>query len=192
MHNTNPARRVRATIAAAALLAVAVLAAGCSSGSTGTITVEGAWARTSAMVSGAGAGYIVIKNTGSADDAITGGTTSVAKTVEVHETVDMSSAAPMPSASGEGMGGMDGGMASPAASDGMGGMSDSGSSGMMGMRKIDRLVIPAGGSVELKPGGYHLMIIELNQELKAGTKIEITLNFERAGPMKVTFEVREG
>jgi copper(I)-binding protein len=63
--------------------------------------------------------------------------------------------------------------------------------GMMGMRPIARLEIPAGGSVELKPGGYHVMLIDLNQELKAGDKIEITLKFEKAGEIKVTAEVRE-
>jgi hypothetical protein len=85
----------------------------------------------------------------------------------------------MPAAT-DGMGGME----SPAASDGMGG-------GTMGMRPIDRLEIPAGGTVELKPGSYHIMLIGLNQELKPGDKIEITLTFEKAGEVKVTAEVRE-
>jgi periplasmic copper chaperone A len=60
------------------------------------------------------------------------------------------------------------------------------------MQKVDRLEIPAGGSVQLKPGSYHIMLIDLTQELKAGEKIEITLNFEKAGAVKVMAEVREG
>jgi copper(I)-binding protein len=65
-------------------------------------------------------------------------------------------------------------------------------SGMLGMQKIDRLEIPAGGSVELKPGSYHLMLIGPTQELTVGDTIEMTLDFEKAGPVKVTAEVREG
>lgn len=184
MRFSNIARSKGVRLLPAVAILSATLLAGCGSGGpgsgAGSITVSGAWARPSQAMAGAGAGYLVIKNTGAAEDALTGGTSVVAKAVEVHETVDMSSA--MPSASADGMGS---GMASPAASSGMG----SGGS-MMGMQKIDRLVIPAGGSVELKPGSYHLMLIDLTQELKAGTTIEITLNFEKAGPMKVTFEVR--
>ncbi len=62
---------------------------------------------------------------------------------------------------------------------------------MMGMQPIARLEIPAGGTVELKPGSYHIMLIDLTQELKVGDKIEITLKFEKAGEVKVTAEVRE-
>ena len=51
--------------------------------------------------------------------------------------------------------------------------------------------IPAGGQLELKPGGKHVMLMGLTAPLKAGDKIEITLNFERAGPVKVEVPVRE-
>ena len=59
------------------------------------------------------------------------------------------------------------------------------------MQPVARLEIPAGGSVELKPGSYHIMLIGLKQDLKAGDTIEITLTFEKAGEVKVTAEVRE-
>ena len=160
---------------AAALVAASVLA-GCSGGSA-SITVSEPWARASSMVAAAGAAYMKIENTGSAADTLVGAASPVAKTVEVHETVAMEGESP---AASDGMGGME----SPAASDGMGG-------GMMGMRPIARLEIPAGGTVELKPGSYHIMLIDLNQELKPGDKIEITLTFEKAGEVKVTAEVRE-
>ena len=62
---------------------------------------------------------------------------------------------------------------------------------MMGMQPIARLEIPAGGTVELKPGSYHIMLIDLTKELKAGDTIEITLKFEKAGEITVTAEVRE-
>jgi copper(I)-binding protein len=150
-------------------------ASGSGSASGGTIEISGAWARESAMVSGAGAAYMVIKNTGSEADALLGGSSPAAKSVEVHETV-MMEASPAASSGGMGTGG-----ASPAAG-----------GGMMGMQKVDKLEIPANGSVELKPGSYHLMLIELTAPLKVGEKIDITLTFEKAGDVKVTAEVKAG
>jgi periplasmic copper chaperone A len=180
---TRPGRLARLApiaLVAIAALAVAACTGGTSSGSTG-IKITDPWARTSPMVSGAGAAYMVIENTGSAADAVTGGSSDIATAVEVHETVVMGTAAPMESPA------MGGDMASPAASDG--GMATGG--GMMGMQKVDRLEIPAGGSVELKPGGYHVMLIGLTRELKAGEEITVTLNFEKAGDVTVKIPVRE-
>jgi copper(I)-binding protein len=174
MHLSLPARL-------AALLAVVVIAGACSSGSgsagAGKIEISGSWARTSPMVEGAGAAYMTIKNTGGAADTLVGASSPAAKSTEVHETYVVEES---PAAS------MGGGMASPAASSGMG----SGSP-MMGMRKIDSLEIPAGGSVELKPGSYHLMLLELTAPLKAGEKIDITLTFKNAGEVKVTADVKD-
>ena len=163
------------------VLVVALLVAACSGGTSSGVRISGQWARTSPMVAGAGAAYMVIENTGSAADALLGGTSDIARAVEVHETVAVPASAG-PSASG----GMDGGMASPAAS---GGATTGGT--MMGMQKMDRLEIPAGGSVELEPGSYHLMLVDLTRELKAGEAIEVTLTFERAGDVKVSLPVRD-
>ncbi|HYX30517.1 MAG TPA: copper chaperone PCu(A)C [Pyrinomonadaceae bacterium] len=49
--------------------------------------------------------------------------------------------------------------------------------GIMKMRRVDSINIPAGGSVELKPGGYHLMVIGLTRELKEGDMVSIALTF---------------
>jgi len=49
--------------------------------------------------------------------------------------------------------------------------------GMMRMRKVDAINVPAGGVVKLEPGGYHLMVIDLNRELKAGEQVRVTLRF---------------
>lgn len=60
----------------------------------------------------------------------------------------------------------------------------------MKMRKLaDGLVIPAGESVELKPGGYHLMFMKLNQPLVEGEMVDVTLEFENAGTTTVSFSV---
>jgi hypothetical protein len=61
---------------------------------------------------------------------------------------------------------------------------------VMMMREVDGIDIPAGGIVELAPGGYHVMLINLKQPLKPSEKVALTLNFEKAGPVAVEAEVR--
>lgn len=65
-------------------------------------------------------------------------------------------------------------------------------SGMTGMQPIDRLEIPAGGTVTLEPGGYHLMLMEPSDTIVAGATVELTLVFEHAGEVTLTVEVRAG
>ncbi|HRF07327.1 MAG TPA: copper chaperone PCu(A)C [Xanthobacteraceae bacterium] len=63
--------------------------------------------------------------------------------------------------------------------------------GVMKMRPLSKgLVIPAGGTVKLEPGGYHLMLLKLKKPLAAGQRYKATLVFEKAGPVEVEFEVR--
>lgn len=57
--------------------------------------------------------------------------------------------------------------------------------GIMKMRRIEGLAVPGGGSVTLKPGGYHLMLMDLKQPLKQGDKVGLTLTFEKAGTLAV-------
>ena len=62
--------------------------------------------------------------------------------------------------------------------------------GVMKMRQLaDGLVLEPGQSVELKPGGFHLMIMGLKQGLKEGTSFNGSLKFEKAGNVPVTFQV---
>lgn len=65
------------------------------------------------------------------------------------------------------------------------------SGGMMEMSPVPNIPIPANSKVELKPGGLHVMLIGLNRELKAGDEVQLTLNFEKAGKVPVTAEVKE-
>lgn len=60
---------------------------------------------------------------------------------------------------------------------------------VMQMRRIDGLEIKPGQSVELKPGGYHLMFMQLKEGLTAGQTIKGTLVFEKAGTVNVEFFV---
>ena len=63
-------------------------------------------------------------------------------------------------------------------------------SGMTGMHMVPSIKIPAGQTVELKPGGYHIMLMGVIGDLKAGSTVELVLTFEHAGVVKVTAEVR--
>jgi copper(I)-binding protein len=60
---------------------------------------------------------------------------------------------------------------------------------VMRMRQIPAIDVPAGGTVELKPGGRHVMFMGLTQPLKAGTRFPLTLRFEKAGEVKVDMEI---
>lgn len=63
--------------------------------------------------------------------------------------------------------------------------------GVMRMRPLtDGLEIPANGSVTLQPGGYHIMLMELQQDLAEGETITLTLNLESGQSLTVEAEVR--
>ncbi|MDE2064634.1 MAG: copper chaperone PCu(A)C, partial [Bradyrhizobium sp.] len=62
--------------------------------------------------------------------------------------------------------------------------------GVMKMRPVEGgLTIDPGKSVKFAPNGYHLMIMDLKAPLKQGEKVPLTLQFERAGKVTVTFDV---
>ncbi|GLK86758.1 hypothetical protein GCM10017653_48280 [Ancylobacter defluvii] len=62
--------------------------------------------------------------------------------------------------------------------------------GVMKMQMLpDGIAIPAGGTVALAPGGYHLMLQDLKQPLKEGASFKGTLTFEKAGTVAVEFKV---
>ncbi len=62
--------------------------------------------------------------------------------------------------------------------------------GVMRMRELKTgLEIKPGASVELKPGGYHLMFMDLKQSLKEGDTVKGTLVFEKAGKVDVEYKV---
>lgn len=64
-------------------------------------------------------------------------------------------------------------------------------SGMTGMHPVDGIHVPAGGTVELVPGGFHMMIDGLGT-VAVGDKVELDLTFEHAGRVVVQAEVRGG
>ena len=62
--------------------------------------------------------------------------------------------------------------------------------GVMRMRAVsDGVAVPANGTLELKPGGYHLMFTDLKAPLRKGEKVPAELEFQKAGKVKVFFAV---
>ncbi len=119
----------------------------------GTLEIQAPWSRATPGGAKVAGGYLVLRNTGAAEDRLIGGASDVAGRIEIHEmaTID----------------------------------------GTMRMRALDKgLAIAPGASVELKPGGYHVMFMDLKQPLKEGQRFTATLTFEKAGKVPLEFEVR--
>ena len=66
--------------------------------------------------------------------------------------------------------------------------------GVHRMEQVESVVVPAGGSVALAPGGLHVMLVDLKFMLMAEETISVTFNFERSGAITtgVAVEVRGG
>jgi periplasmic copper chaperone A len=135
--------------ATAALLLAAALPAFSQNAA---IQVEKPWARATPAGASTGAVYMTLDNKSNAADRLTGVSTDVAATVQVHEMKVVND--------------------------------------KMQMREVaGGLAIPADGSVVLKPGSYHLMLMGLKKPLKAGDSFPLTLKFEKAGEVAVTVPV---
>ena len=134
------------------------------------ITFAGQWARTSPAAVTAGAAYVTI--TSPIDDVLLDVSVdaSVAAMAQIHE---MAMAETTDTTMG--MGGSDTTMA-------MG-------EGEMVMREVDSIDLPAGVAVELKPGGYHIMLMELAKPLEVGTTIQITFVFDKGGSITIDVPV---
>jgi periplasmic copper chaperone A len=63
--------------------------------------------------------------------------------------------------------------------------------GVMKMRSVEGLDLPAGQQVTLKPGGYHIMLTGLAKPLVEGQSFPLTLNFAKAGERQVTVNVQK-
>jgi copper(I)-binding protein len=163
-----------------------------TTGAATEVEVSDAWIRpvTDLAASDRSAAYMVITG-GSEDDALVAASVpaDVAGTVEIHETV-----AAEEEMSEDGSTTTMGGMAEEG--DDMSGgddmaEGDGGMSGMMEMREVDQIDVPADTTVELEPGGLHVMLLDVQRELTPGETIDVTLTFELAGEMTVQAEVRE-
>jgi copper(I)-binding protein len=152
------------------------------------VEISGAWARTSPMEVTLGAAYMAI--TSGVDDELTDVSVdpSIAATAEIHEmvmaemsdtTMTMSSDSTMTMSSDSTM------TMSDMSSDTTMPMG----SGEMVMQEVESIAIPAGETVELKPGGYHIMLIDLAAPLETGQEFDIVLTFANAGEVTVAVVV---
>ncbi len=62
---------------------------------------------------------------------------------------------------------------------------------VMKMREVKAIDVPANGSVDLKPGGLHLMFMDIKTPLKAGEAVPVKLKFQKAGEVEIKVPVRE-
>lgn len=108
---------------------------------------------------------------------------SIAATTEVHETVEAHMGEDAEDGMGEDMAeegdGMDEDMS------GMEGM------GAMTMQEVESIELRAGETVNLEPGGFHIMLLDLAEPLEVGDTFDVTLDFENADDLIVTVEVRD-
>ena len=141
---------IRTPLMIAAVLAALALPAHGEDFTAGSLKISAPWARATPKGASVGGGYMTIANTGSAPDRLVGGSSSIAKEVQVHEmTMD---------------------------------------NGVMKMRPVTGgLEIKPGQTVTLKPGGYHIMFMKLNKQLKQGDHFKVTLDFAKAGKVDVDF-----
>lgn len=64
--------------------------------------------------------------------------------------------------------------------------------GVMSMRPLSSLALPAGATVVLKPRGTHMMLMDLKRPLRAGARVPMTFVFERAGTVRRVVPVQRG
>ncbi len=197
----NPSRRLRSTRRSFSLIAPCIAAAlalaACgssdtagsdgSAGATDTeaaesgaeITVTGQWARTSPMATDTGVVYFTISS--STGDTLVGASVdaSVAAEVQVHETV-MVDPSELEDDAME-----DDAMEDDAMDD------DPSDMGVMQMREVGTIELPAGETVTLAPGGLHIMLLELAAPLETDQTFDLTLDFETADDLVVSVTVSE-
>ncbi|MBS7776829.1 copper chaperone PCu(A)C [Acidovorax sp. CCYZU-2555] len=61
---------------------------------------------------------------------------------------------------------------------------------VMKMRQVADIALPAGKTVELKPGGYHVMLLDLKQQVKEGASVPLTLVIENKDGKRESIEVK--
>lgn len=151
------------------IILITFLVTACGSGE---LAVNDAWARP-ALAGQTGAVYFVIDNPGEADTLLSVRTDASAST-EMHMSMMVSN---------------------DSSDQNMDSMSDSSMGDMSGevmtMVQQDNVPVPAKGKVAFEPGGLHVMLLGLKDNLVEGQTIEVTLNFEKAGPITVQVPVTQ-
>lgn len=63
--------------------------------------------------------------------------------------------------------------------------------GVMRMRQVEKIMVPANGQVALKPGGFHVMLLGLHKQLKPGEKESLTLHFSDGSSQTLSLPVKK-
>ncbi|MGC8594623.1 MAG: copper chaperone PCu(A)C [Candidatus Kryptoniota bacterium] len=63
--------------------------------------------------------------------------------------------------------------------------------GMMGMKRVKYIVVPAGSVVRFKPGGYHVMLINVKRKLANGDRVRVEILFKRSGKFILNAKVHD-
>lgn len=179
--------RIRLFRAAAALAVVGLALAACGSDSdessgdgpeaasgAAAIGIDNAWARTSPANVENGAAYMTITSPDGDTLLAAEADATIAGMVQIHETV-------MAEESTDETMSMDS-MADSMAED---------APMEMTMREVESIELPAGESVALEPGGYHIMLMELAAPLELGQTFSLELIFEKAGTKTVEVTVAD-
>ena len=142
------------TLACVGMLIAAACPAFAQATGSPSIEVEKPWARATPAGAQTGAAYMTLDNKSGSADRLTGASSDVAATLQIHEMAVVN--------------------------------------GVMQMRQlVEGLPIPAGGTVELKPGSYHIMLLGLKETLKPGQLVPVTLTFDDKKSMVVEMPVRD-
>jgi len=70
------------------------------------------------------------------------------------------------------------------------GLYENGAEGETTLVPVDAIVVPAGGSVSIEPGGFEVVLLEVGVPIREGASLSIVLEFEHAGEIAVDAEVR--
>jgi copper(I)-binding protein len=142
-----------------AFAALALLLAACGPN---TLEAKDAWARPTAM-GGTAAVYMDLRNGTTEDLVLTGASSEVARVIEMHHSMAMDE--------------MEGMIANEPDTD------------VMTMMPVAELSLGAGETIVFEPGGYHLMLIDLQQELVEGEMFIVTLHFSNSPDLQVEVQV---
>lgn len=153
----------RAFVAGCALALACASVPGLLAQSSADVTVREAWAREATTTQPSTAAYLVLDNKSPRAAALVGVKVAVAGTAELHT---------MTMKPGSGMSGMGGGR------------------DMMTMEKVNEIAIPAGATVELRPGSFHIMLFKLTKAIAAGDSVDLVLEFKDGSTKTVPAKVQ--
>ncbi len=137
---------------ASALLLALLIAPGARGGEAG-LTVQDPYVRLVPPGIRTTGGFMLIRNSGTADRRLVRAESPAAKIVELHNHIN--------------------------------------ENGVMKMRQVSGIDVKAGGQAELRPGSYHIMLIDLQHALKEGDSIPITLGFDDGSSIRLDAPVRK-